>query len=89
LLADLALLGDELRFVLITSEATLRPLQQGTNAVATEVDGLSVVVNPSAHQKCGRCWHHRIDVGADAQHSELCARCIDNIDGAGEQRLYA
>ncbi len=89
LLADLALLGDELRFVLITSEATLRPLQEGADAVVTEVDGLSIAVTPSAHPKCGRCWHHRTDVGADSQHPELCARCIDNIEGAGEQRLYA
>jgi len=90
LLANLAALGDELRFVLITSTATLAPLADApADAVVTEVAGLKLKIVKSAHAKCARCWHHREDVGSHAEHPEICARCIDNISGAGEVRHYA
>jgi len=92
LLERLQTLGDELRFVLITSSATLVPLQAGA---ATEVNKLadgsrfSIAASASEHQKCVRCWHHRAEVGSDSKHGELCSRCIENVDGAGEQRHFA
>jgi isoleucyl-tRNA synthetase len=89
LLQALRLLGNELRFVLITSEATLQALADGAHAVATELEGLRVEVHAADVPKCARCWHHRADVGAQARHPDLCARCIDNIEGAGEQRSFA
>ena len=46
-------------------------------------------VRPSAAAKCVRCWHKRVDVGADASHPELCARCVVNLEGAGESRQFA
>jgi isoleucyl-tRNA synthetase len=76
--ALLASLGDDLKFVTITSKATL---VQGTT--------LSVVVKPSTATKCGRCWHWRDDVGHDPAHPELCGRCTSNLYGAGESRLAA
>ena len=88
--AKLAKLGDELRFVLITSAAQLAPLSAAdADAVATDNAGLKLKIVKSAHAKCGRCWHHRADVGAHAAHPELCGRCIENIDGAGEVRQHA
>ena len=87
---QLEFLGDELRFVLITSYARLHSINEKTdNAVQSEVDGLAIHVSASAHEKCVRCWHHREDVGADETHAELCGRCIDNVDGEGESRQYA
>ncbi|WP_375740180.1 isoleucine--tRNA ligase [Pseudomonas boanensis] len=83
-------LGDELRFVLITSAAQIQPLANApADAVETEVSGLKLKIQKSAHAKCGRCWHHREDVGQHARHPELCDRCVENIDGAGEVRHYA
>ncbi len=83
-------LGDELRFVLISSAAEVAPLSQaGSDAVATELEGLKLRVQASEHAKCDRCWHQRPDVGAHAEHPELCGRCIENVSGAGEQRHYA
>ena len=76
--AALAALGDDLRFVLITSAATVQP---GA--------ALAVAVTPSAHAKCERCWHWRADVGAAAQHPGLCGRCVANLFGAGEPRRFA
>ena len=89
LAADLAKLGDELRFVLITSTAQVSPEAAPADAVQTELAGLSVQVVASTAAKCGRCWHHRHDVGADAAHAELCLRCVSNVEGEGEQRAFA
>ncbi len=83
-------LGDEMRFILITSYAGVQPItEKPETALATEMTGLALVVRASEHAKCDRCWHHREDVGSHADHSALCGRCVDNVDGSGEQRLYA
>jgi isoleucyl-tRNA synthetase len=76
--AALASLGDDLRFVFITSAARV---ERG--------DALAVAVNPSAAPKCERCWHWRADVGDDARHPLLCGRCVANLFGAGEPRSFA
>ena len=88
--AALARAGDELRFLLITSAARIHPVAAaGSDATATEIDGLRLVVAPSAHTKCVRCWHHRPDVGTSEAHPELCGRCVENVEGAGEMRRFA
>nr|WP_298144369.1 isoleucine--tRNA ligase [uncultured Pseudomonas sp.] len=88
--ADLSKLGNELRFVLITSTATLAPLVDApADAVSTEVAGLKLKIVKSGHAKCARCWHHREDVGVNPAHPEICGRCVENIEGAGEVRHYA
>ncbi|KOR28578.1 isoleucine--tRNA ligase, partial [Achromatium sp. WMS2] len=82
--------GDELRFVLVTSYARVHPLEvSGNEAAATDLAGLRLLVAPSQHAKCARCWHHREDVGTNSEHPQLCARCIDNLTQGGETRLYA
>ncbi|MGM0703327.1 MAG: isoleucine--tRNA ligase [Pseudomonadota bacterium] len=86
----LSKLGDELRFVMLTSEVTLAPLSDGADAEATELDGLKVSVAASEHNKCERCWHHRPDVGTHPSHDDLCGRCVINLpDGPGETRHHA
>ncbi|WFM70973.1 isoleucine--tRNA ligase [Halomonas sp. CKK8] len=92
--ATLAKLGDELRFVMLTSAVTLKPLGEaegeGEDAEATELEGLKVAVVESPNNKCERCWHHREDVGTHPAHPDLCGRCISNLpDGPGETRQYA
>jgi isoleucyl-tRNA synthetase len=73
-------LGDDLKFVFITSRATLHQREGG---------GLDIKVTPSAHTKCERCWHYREDVGANVQFPTLCGRCVSNLYGSGEVRKYA
>ncbi|KGE03738.1 isoleucine--tRNA ligase [Pseudohaliea rubra] len=88
--ADLSALGDELRFVLITSSAAVAPLADApAEAAQTELAGLRVRVVPSPDEKCERCWHRRPDVGTVAAHPTLCGRCVENVDGAGERRHFA
>jgi len=76
--AALASLEDDLRFVLITSAARVR-----------SGEALRIEVRPSAYRKCERCWHWRADAGADPARPGLCARCIANLFGSGEQRRHA
>lgn len=84
-------LGDELRFVLITSAAQVLPIADSTDTDVAEVGGekLAVGVVKSTHQKCDRCWHYRPDVGSHATHSDLCGRCVENVEGDGEVRHFA
>ncbi|QJQ94286.1 MULTISPECIES: isoleucine--tRNA ligase [Halomonadaceae] len=83
-------LGEELRFVLLTSDVHLQPLSAGSEAEPTELEGLKVAVMASPHDKCERCWHHREEVGTLAEHPDLCQRCVSNLpEGPGETRRYA
>ena len=77
-------LGNELRFVLITSGATVQAFTANGDGADFDVD-----VTVSAHEKCVRCWHYREDVGAHADDPELCGRCIENVNGSGELRYFA
>jgi isoleucyl-tRNA synthetase len=73
-------LGDDLKFVLITSAARVTGTAQGAD---------SVKVTPSDAEKCERCWHYRKDVSADARYPGICARCVSNLYGPGEARRCA
>jgi isoleucyl-tRNA synthetase len=87
---DLTAIGDELRFVLITSTATVVKTDSPPEAAQdTEISGLWVKVNASSANKCQRCWHYLADVGSSSEHPELCGRCITNITTSGEKRRYA
>ncbi len=83
-------LGDELRFVLITSEAKVFPFSEaGEQAVQTGLESLKLSISASSYEKCIRCWHKRPEVGNHQLYPSLCDRCILNISGEGEHRLYA
>jgi isoleucyl-tRNA synthetase len=88
--ARFAALHDELRFLLITSQArVIETDAPPADAVQTQAEGVWIEVKPTAQPKCVRCWHLRSDVGGDPRHPELCARCIVNIEGPGEERRFA
>ncbi|MDO4683262.1 MAG: isoleucine--tRNA ligase [Lautropia sp.] len=80
----LATLGDDLRFVLITSGARLHQAPAGSDPQT-----LGIRATASGHQKCERCWHWRADVGQNPEHPGLCGRCESNLFGAGEPRHHA
>ncbi len=82
--------GEELRFVLLTSDAKIHGnAEQAGAATAGDSAGLEIRARASSHKKCVRCWQQRADVGADAAHPEICARCVSNVSGGGEVRRYA
>jgi len=86
-------LEGELRFVFITSEVRIHPeAERPAEAEPLQLEGGSTIwtkAEASAHAKCVRCWHRRADVGRSREHPELCGRCVENVAGAGERRLYA
>ncbi|PWI32069.1 isoleucine--tRNA ligase [Vibrio albus] len=83
-------LEDELRFVLLTSKAAVKPLSEKSDAAqATDIEGLFVEVKASEAEKCDRCWHHVADVGTIEGHEKICGRCVSNVEGEGEQRRFA
>jgi isoleucyl-tRNA synthetase len=74
-------LGNDLRFVLITSQATVTHVEKAEDE--------AIIATASKHAKCERCWHYRSDVGADKEHATLCGRCVSNLFGKGEPRGHA
>ena len=79
--ALLKTLDDELKFVLITSGAR--------STLVAEPSDQQIIVTPSPHAKCGRCWHWRADVGRATDHPRICGRCVSNLFGDGESRNFA
>lgn len=91
-LADkLRALGNELRFVLLTSTAHIADYASAPNhAVQSElIAELRISLERAAGSKCPRCWHYTTDIGRHEQHPEICGRCVSNVAGDGEQRHYA
>ena len=86
-------LGDELRFLMITSKARVQRADAAppdtVTASSVPGGGVWLKVRRTAATKCVRCWHHTDDVGTIAAHPELCGRCVGNLAGPGETRRFA
>ena len=83
-------LGNELRFVLITSKAEVKALaEKPADVAAGELEGIAVSVARSNGEKCPRCWHYSDKIGANPEHPTLCPRCVENVAGNGEVRQFA
>ncbi|WNN49147.1 isoleucine--tRNA ligase [Siccibacter colletis] len=91
LAAKLTALGDELRFVLLTSQAQVDDYSAATDdAQQSELlKGLKVALYKAEGEKCPRCWHYTTDIGQVAEHAEICGRCVSNVAGDGEKRKFA
>jgi isoleucyl-tRNA synthetase len=92
LLDVLGKLENELRFIFITSEASIKPISDAldiNDIISTEIEGLKVKVTKTDHIKCQRCWHHVENIGFNEDHPSICDRCVQNIEGEGEIRLNA
>jgi isoleucyl-tRNA synthetase len=95
-LEKLKTLGDELRFLLITSEAKVKRVSNAAGppvgaikiAEIAKEGGVWVRVQARTAPKCERCWHHRDDVGSNTAHPTICGRCVENVTGPGETRRY-
>jgi hypothetical protein len=89
-----AVIGNELRFLTITSAARVHTVQSGPDGATAAETGAAVIpgvwlrAQRSAGTKCVRCWHLTDDVGSDAAHPELCARCAGNVSGRTEVRQH-
>ena len=72
--------GMELKYVLLISKVELRLVDRR---------GLKVMVKKSQYQKCERCWHYLPDVGLNANHPDICGRCVSSLQLKEERRTYA
>jgi isoleucyl-tRNA synthetase len=89
---------DELRFLFLTSKLDLQPYKiEGTpdypatflfSRKGSATSNAKIEVRGSSSPKCIRCWHYRADVGTYSDDPELCSRCVENVNGAGEVRKY-
>ncbi|VAY02157.1 Isoleucine--tRNA ligase [Arsenophonus endosymbiont of Aleurodicus dispersus] len=82
-------LGDELRFVLLTSQAKVIDITQSSQAKNSELSGLEIAFQQAEGDKCPRCWHYATDIGQEVEYAELCGRCVTNVAGNGEIRKFA
>jgi len=88
-------LGEELRFLLITSGANVHVVDSRAGipddavpAATAAAEGVWIRARATTAAKCVRCWHHREDVGSNPEHPEICGRCVVNVAGSGETRKY-
>jgi len=91
LAAKLQALGNELRFVLLTSGAQVADYALANDEAQQSelLKGLKIALHKAEGEKCQRCWHYTTDVGQNPEHAEICGRCYTNVAGDGEQREFA
>jgi isoleucyl-tRNA synthetase len=90
LAAQFAAMHDELRFLLITGDAKVADLSAlPATAVKASQEDVWIEVKPSTSPKCVRCYQLRADVGSNPNHPQICARCVINVEGPGEERRFA
>lgn len=83
----LAKLENELRFVLLTSQASVKTLASAPkSAIQSDIKGLKIELAKAQGDKCPRCWHYTVD---NDPTTHLCKRCEQNIHGNGEIRHFA
>ncbi|AJI53183.1 isoleucine--tRNA ligase [Francisella philomiragia] len=84
-------LSNELRFLLISSKASLRTIEEKTNdSIESNITGLNIEVNKIEEPKCERCWHRSATVGQNQEYQDICSRCVENITTEdGESREFA
>ncbi|WP_345295671.1 isoleucine--tRNA ligase [Luteimonas vadosa] len=73
-------LAGELRFLFISGDVAISADDAATGVVVEAV--------PTRKPKCARCWQRREDIGGAADHPLLCMRCVDNVEGPGEDRQW-
>ncbi|MXP67160.1 isoleucine--tRNA ligase [Pantoea sp. Aalb] len=86
----LKLLGDELRFALLTSEVIIADYTKFNKKMQQndESKNLKIILNKAQGKKCPRCWHYTIDIGHNSKHIPICNRCYTNVVGNGETRKF-
>lgn len=44
-----------------------------------DIEGLTILIEPSTDDKCERCWMRDPSVGTDSEHSTVCGRCQEAL----------
>ncbi|WHL24975.1 MAG: isoleucine--tRNA ligase [Candidatus Blochmannia vicinus] len=91
LASKLRILDNELSFGLITSSAIVLDYYDKFNTTRHKkegIPGLRIFLEKAKGKKCLRCWHYRLDIDQYKNYSNICARCVSNIVGPGENRRF-
>jgi isoleucyl-tRNA synthetase len=73
--------SEELHSIFIVSQTTLVLDANLENAHKSEdIEGLQVLVQRAAGEKCERCWVHDTSVGTADNHPTICNRCKSALD---------
>jgi len=64
-----------LSMIFIVSETKI-VYGSGEGYEGDEFKGISIHIDPCTAPKCIRCWMHNEHVGENAEHPELCPRCV-------------
>lgn len=68
---------NELPTICIVS--AVRITKDAVGTASANVEGLSIGVEHAAGIKCPRCWMFSEEAGKDAEHPELCPRCLSVV----------
>ena len=77
----------ELHFFLIVSKVNIKLfLEKNSSFESLSIFGVHVKVKNIKAKKCERCWQRVFDM--KDMHISVCSRCLDNLYGLGENRIY-
>ncbi|QCI17403.1 isoleucine--tRNA ligase [Buchnera aphidicola (Aphis helianthi)] len=85
----LNLLGDELKFIFLTSHVVVENYDVAPKNTKTSLlfSKFKISLKKSKEKKCQRCWHYNIS-NLNQNNHEICTRCISNTQGNGEKRIF-
>ena len=66
---------DKLRAICIVSSLDLVAELSGDAYTGTVVEGLQVLVQKAAGEKCERCWCYSEELGSNPDHPTICPKC--------------
>lgn len=89
LLIKLHILGEELKFIFLTSETKVKTYDSApiNTKKSKNISFLKISLKKFKGKKCPRCWHY-FNSHENNVHNDICNRCILNTTGNGEKRLF-
>lgn len=90
LLGKLEILGQEIKFIFLTSHVTVKLYNNAPKNVkkSANLRHLKVFIEKFNGEKCPRCWHYFTPTKNHVKNSGICNRCILNTIGNGEKRIF-
>ena len=73
-------LKDQLATLFIVSQVEIQRVTSVSGGLNEYFVQTALDIEKADGIKCVRCWNWRMDVGRDAHHPELCARCVQQIN---------
>lgn len=91
LLNHLSYINKELKFIFSTSEVKLKSYLNSSNHLNKNntIKNFKISISKHNGKKCNRCWHYYNHLQGNKNPQEnICQRCINNINGMIEKRIF-